>query len=417
LFGPSVSSSLVLTTIPASTTSTVVVSSPTIVAAPVTYSIQVTVNAPGAGTATGVYNVLANNVVICPNLALSGGTGNCTQTYNSLQTVSITVVYTGSVNFLTSTSAITSVLIAPAPTNTTVSSSVNPAVTNQPVTLFATVSVLPPSLTGASNVTGVIPTGTVSFSVSDPNCQSRGLALNALISPTTYQATCTTTFGTAGPRTITATFTPFTGGTAAGSTGTITQTILGGAVITFGPSTPPPVTTANNGTNTTTAVSTTSSGNATTPVGSTGQLYLVIINFGYCPTNTQWLTYLQNLANALAIATNSIVVVTSPTGTCVAAKRQTAQKSTAVVGFYDLATAQNAVNLINNGGVQGIPGFPNPTAVLASGATSGGGLSGGQIAGIVVGSVLGFILIVALIVIAFILGRKQGGGSEMSGRA
>jgi len=126
---------------------------------------------------------------------------------------------------------------------------------------------------------------------------------------------------------------------------------------------------------------------------------------------------LQNLANALSIATNSIVVVTSPSGTCVAAKRQTAQKSTGVVGFYDLTTAQNAVNLINSGQVQGIPGYPNPTAVLASGASSGSGLSGGQIAGIVVGSVLGFFLVVSLIVIAFVLGKKQGGGSEMSGRA
>jgi len=296
---------------------------------------------------------------------------------------------------------------------------VNPAVTSQPVTFIATVFVLPPSVTGSSNLTGVIPTGTVTFSVADPNCQGRGLALNALISPTTYQATCTTTtFGTIGPQVITATFQPTTGGTAAGSSGTITETIVPGSIVTFSPSTPP-VTTSRNSTNATTAVSTTSSGgNATTsPAGSTGQLYLVIINFAYCPTNAQWLTYLQNLANALSIATNSVVVVTSPTSTCVAAKRQQAQKSTAVVGFYDLATAQNAVNLINSGGVQGVSGFPNPTAVLASGASSGGGLSGGQIAGIVVGSVLGFFLIVALIVIAFILGKKQGGGSEMSGRA
>jgi len=307
-----------------------------------------------------------------------------------------------------------SVVITGAPSNTTVTSSVNPSVTNLLVTFFATVTALPPAVTGGA--TGVVPTGTVSFSVSDPNCQSRGLALNALVSPTTYQATCTTTFATAGPQVITATFTTSTGGMALGSSGTLTQTVVGGSIVTFGPSTPP-VTASANATNATTAVSTTSASNATTPGASTGQLYLVIINFAYCPTNTQWFTYLQNLANALKINILVIARVTDPTTTCVLAKRQAAQKSTAVIGFYDLTTAQNAVNLINSGQVQGISGYPNPTAVLASGASSGGGLSGGQIAGIVVGSVLGFLLIVALIVIAFILGKKQGGGSEMSGRA
>jgi len=113
-----------------------------------------------------------------------------------------------------------------------------------------------------------------------------------------------------------------------------------------------------------------------------------------------------------------VQVVTDPTQTCIAAKRQSSFRSTAVIGFSDPALAQAAVNGINGGQVQSIPGFPDPTAVLASSATNGsGGLSGGQIAGIVVGSVLGFFLIVALIVIAFILGKKQGGGSEMSGRA
>jgi len=145
---------------------------------------------------------------------------------------------------------------------------------------------------------------------------------------------------------------------------------------------------------------------------------LVIINFQYCITAAQWAQYRLNLANAIRVAITAIQVITDPTLTCVPAKRQSAQRSTAVVGFSDLATAQAATNAINGGQVQGIPGFPDPTAVLASGASSGGGgLSGGQIAGIVVGSVLGFFLVVALIVLAFILGRKQGGGSEMSGRA
>jgi len=163
---------------------------------------------------------------------------------------------------------------------------------------------------------------------------------------------------------------------------------------------------------------TTSQGNATSnPPLTTGQLYLVIINFQYCINAAQWAQYRQNLANFLRVALSVVQVVTDPTLTCTAAKRQSSFRSTAVVGFSDLATAQAAVNGINGGQVQSIPGFPDPTAVLASSATNGGGLSGGQIAGIVVGSVLGFFLIVALIVIAFILGKKQGGGSEMSGRA
>jgi len=216
---------------------------------------------------------------------------------------------------------------------------------------------------------------------------------------------------------ITATFTQDTAGTAAGSAGTLTQTIFSGSISTFAPATSA---IAANSTRPATLPSnaTTSQANATSsPPATTGQLYLIIINFQYCINAAQWAQYRQNLANFLRVALNIVLVVTDPTLTCAAAKRQSSFRSTAVIGFTDLALAQAAVNGINGGQVQGIPGFPDPTAVLASGATNGGGLSGGQIAGIVVGSVLGFFLIVALIVVAFILGKKQGGGSEMSGRA
>jgi hypothetical protein len=335
-----------------------------------------------------------------------------------VQTVSITAVYTGDVNFATSTSVITQVNIASAPTNVTVASSVNPAIANQAITFTATVSVLAPSSTGAANVAGVIPTGTVSFSVNDPLCQNRGLALNTLVSPTTYQATCTTSFSAVGVQTITATYTVSgTTSNSAGSSGSLAQTIVAGQIVT---SAPPTTAGPANGTTvpSTTRSNATSAANATsTPPVTTGRLYLVIINFRYCISSAQWAQYRQNLANFLRVSLATVIVVTDPTLTCESFKRQQNQRSTAVVGFTDLATAQAAVNGINGGQVQGIAGFPDPTAVLASGATNQGGLSGGQIAGIVVGSILGFFLIVALIAIAFILGKKQGGGSEMSGRA
>jgi len=276
------------------------------------------------------------------------------------------------------------------------------------------VFVLPPSVTGAVNIVGPIPSGTVSFSVQDPNCQTRGLALNSLVSPTTYQATCTTSFTSVGPQTVSATYTS-QNSTTASSTGSIVQTVVAGQIVTFGPTTVLATNTSTRGANSTTSVQ---SNSTTASQASGAQIYLVIINFQYCINAVQWAQYRQNLVTAIRVAVSVIQVITDPTFTCAPAKRQSAQRSTAVVGFSDLATAQAAVNAINGGQVQGIPGFPDPTAVLASGAGSnGGGLSGGQIAGIVVGSILGFILIVALIVIAFILGRKQGGGSEMSGRA
>jgi hypothetical protein len=283
------------------------------------------------------------------------------------------------------------------------------------VTYTATVVVLAPSVIGAAGVNGVIPTGTVSFNVGDSSCQNRGLALNILVSPTTYQATCTTTFTSAGVTTVTATYNTASTDTTAGSSGSLTQTTVQGSFVTVLPTTPTP---AANGTGTVVGNATvTQRGNATTAPVNTGLLYLVILNFQYCVNPVQWAQYLQNLAATLRIQVAAIVVVTNPSATCVPAKRQQQQRSTAVIGFGDLATALAAVNAVNGGQVQGIPGFPDPSAVLASSATASSGLSGGQIAGIVVGSVLGFFLIVALIVIAFILGKKQGGGSEMSGRA
>jgi len=417
IFAPSVSNVLTMVTTFAQTNSLVTVSPATpIVGAPVFFGIATTVAAPGSGVPAGIYRILQGSQIICDNLVM--GAGNCTQTYTSVQTVPITAVYLGAVNFATSTSPITNVVITPAPTNVTITSSVNPSITSQIVTFIATVRVLPPSSTGAVGIAGVIPTGTVSFSVSDPLCQSRGLALNVLISPTTYQATCTTSFSSTGAQPITATYSA-TGSTAttAGSTGSIVQTVVAGQIVTSGPPTSTP---AGNAT----SALPTASGNTTRPANATSasptftsQIYLVIINFPYCIASVQWAQYRQNLANALRVAVTVIQVVTDPTFTCVAAKRQTSQRSTAVVGFSDLATAQAAVSAINGGQVQGIPGFPDPTAVLASNTGGSGGLSGGQIAGIVVGSVLGFFLIVALILIAFILGKKQGGGSEMSGRA
>jgi len=254
----------------------------------------------------------------------------------------------------------------------------------------------------------------MSFSV-DPSCNNRGLALNTNLPGLQYQATCTTTLATAGVTTVTATYTTQATDTTAGSSATLTQTTVALSTVL------PTATGTLRGNATTSAGNATTSsqlGNATTPgVTTTGFLYLVILNFQYCVTPVQWSLYLQNLAASIRIQVAVITIVTSPASTCVAAKRQQAQRSTGVIGFPDLATAQGAVNAINAGQVQGISGFPDPTAILASSATNGGGLSGGQIAGIVVGSVLGFVLIVALIVIAFILGKRQGGGSEMSGRA
>jgi hypothetical protein len=397
-------------------TTTVVQVAVGVVSATSGISVAVTANAPGAGTPTGYFTAYEGTTVIpgCVNVRI---TSNCSRVYTSRTTVPVTAVYSGDTLFATSTSAINSFTPVAAATNVTVTSSLNPAIVSiTPVTFVATVTVLAPAVIGGVGITGVVPTGTVSFNVGDSSCQNRGLALNTLVSPTTYQATCTTVFTSAGVTTVTATYTTASTDTTAGSSGSIAQTTVVGTITTVIPTstsntTRPATTVPGNAT-------TTSQANATSTAPlTTGQLYLVIINFQYCINAAQWAQYRQNLANFLRVSLSVVQVVTDPTLTCAAAKRQSSFRSTAVVGFSDLALAQAAVNGINGGQVQSIPGFPDPTAVLASGATNGGGLSGGQIAGIVVGSVLGFFLIVALIVIAFILGKKQGGGSEMSGRA
>jgi len=399
-------------------TTTVVQVAVGIVSATSGISVTVTANAPGAGTPTGFFTAYEGTTVVpgCVNVRI---TSNCSRVYTNRTTVALTAVYSGDTFFATSTSAINSFTPIAAATNATVTSSLNPSIVSiTPVTFTATVTVLSPAVIGGVGLNGVIPAGTVSFNIGGSNCQNRGLALNTLVSPTTYQATCTTVFASPGVTTVTATYTTASTDNTAGSSGSLTQTTVAGTITTviptFTSNTTGPATTLPSGNATTSQANATS----TAPI-TTGQLYLVIINFQYCISETQWAQYRQNLANFLLVAVSVVQVVTDPTQTCAAAsKRQTSFRSTAVVGFSDLPTSLAAVNGINGGQVQSIPGFPNPTAVLASSATNGGGgLSGGQIAGIVVGSVLGFFLIVALIVIAFILGKKQGGGSEMSGRA
>jgi hypothetical protein len=90
---------------------------------------------------------------------LSGGVAQLVLTPVVVGSFPITATYEGSTDYLTSTSSIVTEVVNPAPTTTTLASSLNPSTSGQAVTLTATVS----------STIGVAPSGTVEFTQNGAN--------------------------------------------------------------------------------------------------------------------------------------------------------------------------------------------------------------------------------------------------------
>ena len=140
----------------ATTTSVSSSANPSVVGQRVTYTATVAPVAPGAGSPTGTVTFTDGTATVCSKVGLdSSGQATCQATYTSVGSHVIAAAYGGNANFKPSTSPTLTQKVNRAATTTSVSSSANPSVLGQNVTLTATVAVMSP---GSGT-----PTGTVTF--------------------------------------------------------------------------------------------------------------------------------------------------------------------------------------------------------------------------------------------------------------
>lgn len=137
-------------------TTTVVTAAPTPSVFGQSVSLTATVSAvsPGTGTPTGTVEFL-NGTASLGTVALSGGVATLPTDDLPVGTSAITATYSGSTDFLTSTSTPYSQTVNQAATTTGLTSAPNPSAFGESVTLTATVSAAAPG--------GGTPTGTVTF--------------------------------------------------------------------------------------------------------------------------------------------------------------------------------------------------------------------------------------------------------------
>jgi hypothetical protein len=140
----------------ATTTSIDSAPNPSVFGQPVTFSASVAPVAPGAGTPTGQVQFFVDGVASGDPVDLSGGSASSDPVSDlSVGSHDVTAQYLGDAGFAGSTSDDHTQTVNKAASKTVLTSSVNPSVFGQPVTLTATVSAVAP---GAGN-----PTGTVTF--------------------------------------------------------------------------------------------------------------------------------------------------------------------------------------------------------------------------------------------------------------
>ena len=131
---------------------------PSVFGQTVTFTADVSVNAPGSGTPTGTVTFFADGNPICSNAALAGTQATCSTLGLSVGSHGITATYGGDVNFNGSGATLAGGFgVNKANTTTTVVSSLNPAVFGEPVTFTASVAPVAP---GSGT-----PSGTVSFNI------------------------------------------------------------------------------------------------------------------------------------------------------------------------------------------------------------------------------------------------------------
>jgi hypothetical protein len=136
-----------------STTTVTVTPNPSGLGQSVTLKATIAPVSPGAGTPTGTVNFYNNVSTLLGTETLSSGVATLTTTALALGANSITAIYQGDTNFITSTSPAVTANVLQASTTTLIAAPTM-AVTGQPVTLSATVA--------ASSGSGT-PTGTVDF--------------------------------------------------------------------------------------------------------------------------------------------------------------------------------------------------------------------------------------------------------------
>ena len=184
----------VVTADPTTTLATATVN-PTVFGESVTFTATVTANAPGSGTPTGkvAFHNGAAAIAGCGGVTLVAGVATCTTAALTVGLHSISGVYNGSSNYVTSTSPVLTQAVDLGSTTTVVGSSVNPSVSGELVTYTATVSVVVPA--------AGMPTGAVSFE--DGGLTITGCGASPLTSGT---ATCSITYPVAGTHSVTAIF-------------------------------------------------------------------------------------------------------------------------------------------------------------------------------------------------------------------
>lgn len=189
---------------------------PAVVGQLVTYTATVSPQATGAVTFTDGGVPIGG----CSNVPLTGASqATCAQTYAVVGAHAIQATYGSGPGFAGSSSSTVTEVVNPASTVTSVSSSVNPQMKNQPVTFTATVVVGPP---GAG-----LPTGSVTFTANGTpiiGCASLALGSNG-------QAACATSFPLAGTYAIVAGYTPAGNSFAPSTSSAFSETVSSGPIL------------------------------------------------------------------------------------------------------------------------------------------------------------------------------------------
>ncbi|MEQ1643087.1 MAG: Ig-like domain repeat protein [Pyrinomonadaceae bacterium] len=158
----------------------------------VTFTANVTANAPGAGTPTGDVTFVVDGNTLCAAAVMSGGSATCSTSSLSVGSHTVSANYNSDANFNGSNGMLAGgQSVGKSDTTTVVMGSQNPSVYGQPVTFTATVAPVEPGVG--------TPSGTVSFNFD-------GIVLCDNVAMTAAQATCTVSSLMGGTHVVTAAY-------------------------------------------------------------------------------------------------------------------------------------------------------------------------------------------------------------------
>jgi hypothetical protein len=209
-------------------TSTTVASSadPSIFGQSVTFTATVTNTGTGTATPTGSVQFYVDGAAFGAAVPLSGSGAAATGTSGATASLSVSgsphtikAVYTNTDGSFSGSSGTLSQTVTPAPTSTTVTSSLNPSIYGQSVTFTATVA-----NTAGAGISTATPTGSVQFYV-DGAAFGAAVPLSGSGAAATGTSSATGTLSVSGsPHTIKAVYTN-TDGSFSGSSGTLSETV------------------------------------------------------------------------------------------------------------------------------------------------------------------------------------------------